>query len=127
MNLVAGLGGALVLSWLLAGAGAWHLDRQLDAEKRVSAELREALGREKQSRAGFEATAQKCSASVSAIQARAQRTAARYAAGQAAAERREQELADYVSDLFTRPASADECAGMKEELNAEIDLRAARR
>ena len=127
MNLAAALGAALVLSWAMVGAGAWVLNRQLEAEKRASAELREALGREKQSRVGFEAAAQKCTASVAELQARAERIAARFAAGKAAAERREQELAKHVNDLLTRPAALDECAGMKEELNAEIDLRAARR
>ena len=127
MSPAAGLGIVLALSWAGAGAAFWYLDAKLEAEKARVLELREAIGKEEQSRRSFEGAAATCGKSVQELSAKAARIKAQHARSALEAKTRERALADYVSDLLTRPAALNECRAMKEELDAEIELRARAR
>lgn len=119
----------VVVGLVLTGAGVavWYFRGEA---ARVQAELTQvtaALAREEQAREGFSRTALACSQSVDAVAKRAADMAATHARGTAAATARDKVLTGYVNELLTRPPAKDECAGMKEELDAEIDRRAATR
>lgn len=127
--LVAGLGVALLLSWAGSGLAVAYFKGQVSTLEGKVAELREAIGKESQSRAQFQASAAECSKSVSLLAAEGERNRKAFEKG-LPASRSLSRLADEVADRILsqqRPAGLDECQAMLKELNDEIDRRKARK
>lgn len=126
MYLVIGLGVALALSWAGAGLAIWWLDRKVEAANEKATASESARAKEEQSRKGFQASAESCTASVTVLEKTAADALERYnkkageSAGLSAA------VQGHISAMLTRgrPPGMDECQAMKYELDAEIDRRA---
>lgn len=99
----------------LGGVLSWNLSGKLDKARTEINSLHEALGKEQQSRRGFEGAAKQCSASIDLLklEADATRKAAKAAQEQAAQARRsvEQRVQTILSEK--RPAGLEECANAK--------------
>jgi hypothetical protein len=122
---MAGLAAAL----LVAGIAIKYLDSKVDAANERTAQAQAALGKEEQSRKGFQAAAGECSESVTKLQAAAKERDALYAKGLAGSRAKTTAAEAQIAALLSvrRPEGMSECDAMKKELDDEIDRRAARR
>ena len=122
---VIGLGVALLAS----GAAIWYLDGKVDKAQKEAQEAAAALGKEEQSRKGFQAAAASCSASVEALGDRAAKAEAAYAKGQGVSRGLSDAVQAHISAMINqpRPDGLSECQATLKELNDEIAWRAAQR
>jgi hypothetical protein len=121
---MAGLAAAL----LVAGIAIKYLDSKVDAANERTAQAQAALGKEEQSRKGFEAAAGACSDSVSRLEREAKAQKAAFALRQEASKAQTASAEAQIAALLSkrRPEGMSECDAMKKELDDEIDRRAAR-
>lgn len=127
--LLSGLGVALALSWLGSGIALTYFRGQVTTLEGQVSELREAIGKEAQSRAQFQGAAAACTKSVNALLAEGEANRAAFLKGlpaSQAATRQSNAIADRILSQL-RPAGLDECQAMLKELNSEIDRRKGRK
>lgn len=119
------------LAWILAatiaasGAALWWMDGKLEAANRRAESMKEDLGKEEQSRKGFEAAATNCGKSVLALQAAAKSLVDGYQKRLKASQGLTTKAEALVAELLSkeRPAGLDECQATFLELDQEIDRR----
>jgi hypothetical protein len=128
MYLVISMAVLLAASWAGSGVAIWYLDGKVEAANGRATAAAAAQAKEEQSRKGFQAAGEACSASVELLE----RTAAD-AQTEANKRRAEsQQLAaavqGHINAMLNRPRQAglDECQAIKRELDDEIDYRAGR-
>ena len=128
MYAVIGLSIALALSWAASGAAIWYLDGKVDKANEKAQEAAAALGKEEQSRQGFQAAAKSCSDSVADLEARATKAELAYAKGQGRSQALTGEVQGHITALLNRPRpeGLDECQATLRELNEEVAWRAER-
>ena len=121
--IAAALAALTVASSLLA----WNQNSKLESTRAEISKLHEALGKEGQSRRGFESSAKQCSASVDLLkmEADAVRKAAKDALAQARTASRsvEQRVQAILSEK--RPVGLEECANAKRIADQAITDRSA--